>query len=406
MCEAEKRVIFQNAVDRRLSGLRENPFLAQRIMSAEKGEIKVKKKLTMSMVLVIVLLLIAVTALAVALLSPKEIVEQVAVPMAQNSEQANYTYEELKELITTLNENGITLDEGSTLMKAFQSGHGYWEQSTIREICLAAFGEDEGAWTIEQKHWYGEMMVAIGSWGMNISLIPEQGDLTIDQAHALGANALKDAFDVDLPVESDETWIIYESFYVGLDLETNSYPPEKACWSFNYIDRSTGNMLYSVSFDRSGNNIGTSQYKNTTADSAVDFSELLYPGEKAAMEQYGNIMYFWPDEVKAEVYGDEYTTPSREEYEKALKIAEDAIRKEYGEDALTQLGEYEVGFMHRRIDDRAEANRFQLDWDFMFSTDTEYISDGYRVKFVQLLFTDGTEEIRELSVGPANMGNG
>ena len=124
------------------------------------------------------------------------------------------------------------------------------------------------------------------------------------------------------------------------------------------------------------------------------------------MEQYGNIMYFWPDEVKAKVYGDEYTTPSREELEKALKIAEDAIRKEYGEDALTRLGEYEVGFMHRRIDDRVEGNRFQMDWDIMFSTDTQYISDGYRVKFVILLFTDGTEEIHELSVGPANMGNG
>ena len=117
-------------------------------------------------------------------------------------------------------------------------------------------------------------------------------------------------------------------------------------------------------------------------------------------------MYFWPDEVKAEVYGDDYSTPSNEEYEKALKIAEDAIREEYGEDALTRLGEYKVGFMHRRIDDRAEGNRFQLDWDFMLSTDTEFISDGYRVKFVQLLYTDGAEEILELSVGPANMGNG
>ena len=142
MREAEERMIFQNAVDRRLSGLQENPFLAQRIMNAEKGEIKVKKKLTLSMVLVIALLLIAVTALAVALLSPKEIVEQVAVPVAQNNDQENYTYEELADLIRTLNENGITLDEGSKIVQAFQAGHGYWEGDTIKEICRAAFGED------------------------------------------------------------------------------------------------------------------------------------------------------------------------------------------------------------------------------------------------------------------------
>ena len=73
MREAEERMIFQNAVDRRLSGLQENPFLAQRIMNAEKGEIKVKKKLTLSMVLVIVLLLIAVTALAAGIIFAKRV---------------------------------------------------------------------------------------------------------------------------------------------------------------------------------------------------------------------------------------------------------------------------------------------------------------------------------------------
>ena len=73
MREAEEREIFQNAVDRRLSGLQENSFLAQRIMNAEKGEIKVKKKLTLSMVLVIVLLLIAVTALAAGIIFAKRV---------------------------------------------------------------------------------------------------------------------------------------------------------------------------------------------------------------------------------------------------------------------------------------------------------------------------------------------
>ena len=40
-----------------------------------------------------------VTALAVALLSPKEVVEQVAVPIAQNNDQANYSYGEGESLI-------------------------------------------------------------------------------------------------------------------------------------------------------------------------------------------------------------------------------------------------------------------------------------------------------------------
>lgn len=51
-----------------------------------------KKRLTLSMVLVIVLMLISVSAMAVALLSPKEVVEQIAVPIAQHNGQANYSY--------------------------------------------------------------------------------------------------------------------------------------------------------------------------------------------------------------------------------------------------------------------------------------------------------------------------
>ena len=78
-----------------------------------------KKRLTLSMVLVIVLMLIAVSAMAVALLSPKEVVEQIAVPIAQHNGQAN-SYEELKELITALNESGNKLDEDSKIMHAFR----------------------------------------------------------------------------------------------------------------------------------------------------------------------------------------------------------------------------------------------------------------------------------------------
>ena len=254
MREAEEREIFQNAVDRRLSGLQENPFLAQRIMNAEKGEIKVKKKLTMSMVLVIVLILIAVTALAVALLSPKEIVEQVAVPVAQSNDQENYTYEELADLIRTLNENGITLDEGSTLMQAFQSGHGYWEKNTIDEICYASFGKDQGAWTLEQKHWYGEMMVAIGVSNQNIWLLPEEGEITKEQARNLAADTLQKAYGIELPTESNETWIVSELLQMGWNEEKQLLERDLAEWEIWYINRSTGNMDYSVSFNRFGNN--------------------------------------------------------------------------------------------------------------------------------------------------------
>ena len=139
----EERI--QHSLNAELSGLRTTSYQRDQFFENATGGYKVKKKISMAAVLVAALLLITVTALAVALLSPKEVVEQVAVPIAQNNDQANYSYDELKELISTLNENGITLDEGSRLMQAFSTGHGYWEREAIREICLSAYGENEGA---------------------------------------------------------------------------------------------------------------------------------------------------------------------------------------------------------------------------------------------------------------------
>ena len=42
----------------------------------------------------------------------------------------------------------------------------------------------------------------------------------------------------------------------------------------------------------------------------------------------------------------------------------------------------------------------------MFSTDPVFLSDGYRVQFVQFLYSNGRDEFDELSVETANMGNG
>ena len=84
MREDLNRAKMHQAIDSTLSGLNGDPWLFQRISArAAEGELKVRKKLSAGLVLAIVILLIAVTALAVALLSPKEVVEQVAVPMAQ-----------------------------------------------------------------------------------------------------------------------------------------------------------------------------------------------------------------------------------------------------------------------------------------------------------------------------------
>ena len=413
MREAEERMIFQNAVDRRLSGLQENPFLAHRIMNAEKGEIKpMKKKLTLSMVLVIVLLLIAVAALAVALLSPKDIVEQVAVPVAQNNDQENYTYEELADLIRTLNENGITLDEGSKMMKAFQARHGYWEADTIKEICLAAFGDD--SWTPEQRYWYGEMMVAIGAWNHNAYFLPKEDELQEKEARILAVQVLKNTYNVDLPSESNDSWTVTSA--LGEESETGI-----PSWFVTFIPNSDDYELhgYTITFDLHGENAQPDRLVKINEEmdeSTVEkYKEIQanFEKEKQVTSEYGEVMHFWPDEVKVEVYGGlyglPYAIPDQDEYAVALEDAKRFITEKYGADALDKLGDYKVGYLFQKLDDEedVETKATQLMWDIMFTTDPEFLSDGYRVQFQRVIEHEtGEEKIYDVIVEHANLGSG
>ena len=248
----EERI--QHSLNAELSGLRTTSYQRDQFFENATGGYKVKKKISVVAILVAALMLFTVTALAVVLLSPKEIVEQVAVPTAQSNEQENYTYEDLQNLLQTLNENGITLDEGSTLMQAFKAGHGYWERDTIDEICRTAFGRNQGIWTLEQKHWYGEMMKAIGAWGINIWLLPEGEEISLSEARALAVKTLKDAYGAELPAESNEDWEVYETFELAWQPETDSYPRENAQWTVWFSRRNGGSLSYDVTFDRFGQN--------------------------------------------------------------------------------------------------------------------------------------------------------
>ena len=66
---------IRGAVDARLSGLRENPHMAQRVITQAKGEAqgkaKGKKKMSVGFVLLMALLLAAAAVLCVFLLRPK-----------------------------------------------------------------------------------------------------------------------------------------------------------------------------------------------------------------------------------------------------------------------------------------------------------------------------------------------
>lgn len=173
MREAEEREIFQNAVDRRLSGLQENPFLAQRIMNAEKGEIKVKKKLTLSMVLVIVLLLIAVTALAAGIIFAKR------VPATEIADQALLKTYGITAQMQSMFIRETAAGEGETIVVTYEGKENLAyvlgkytvivDGQTVKNICWSHDGEDTSG-GLEASAWGKDQLDEI------LRIDPETGE--------------------------------------------------------------------------------------------------------------------------------------------------------------------------------------------------------------------------------------
>ncbi len=144
-----------------------------------------------------------------------------------------------------------------------------------------------------------------------------------------------------------------------------------------------------------------------------DELQARFEKERQAVSEYGEVMHFWPDEVKVEIYsrryGLPYAIPEPEEYAAALKDAERFIAEEYGADALDKLGDYKVGYLFQKLDDEdnIETKATRLMWDIMFTTDPEFLSDGYRVQFQRVINHEtGEENIVDVIVEHANLGSG
>ena len=300
MDEKKLREQVRYAIDTHSPAYSPDPYMVQRVLHASKsgGRVIVKNKLSVGFVLLLVFMLMSLTALAVALLTGTQIIEQVAVPMAQENDtemytQESYTHEELVQLIQTLNENGITLDEDASIMRALRNGQGYWEEEVLMAICREAFGGNFSTWSIEEKHWFDNMTVQIGFKEKNPYRIPGEGDMTIPEAKTHAAQLLKDEYGAELPAESDEKWVLWEWFYEAWTDIDGFHPAE---WKFEYVNRKTNVMEYSVSFDQTGN--------------LLDIAEAGFHGELTSFDSYDMAdRYFkdkygsrsdWPIEAWAE----------------------------------------------------------------------------------------------------------
>lgn len=288
---------IQQSLNAELSGLRTSDAQRERLYRSAIGRYRVRRRLTAGWVLALALMLLAVGAVAAVLLTHAEIIERFAVPMALENDAGavneSYSHEELAEIIAVLSENGITLEEDTQIMRALESGQGYWEEETLMAICREAFGGIFYTWSIEEKHWFETMTVRIGFKEKNPYRIPGEGDMTIPEAKAHAAALLRDAYGVALPVESDETWDLVEWFYESWTDEDGVHPE---AWRFEYENKATHVTEYEVSFDRAG---GLLEIDESSFHGEVSAFASFWEADDYFSNKYGAVSA-WPLEAWAE----------------------------------------------------------------------------------------------------------
>ena len=287
----EQRI--QNSLNAELSGLNTTSWQRNQFYENATGGNKVKRKLTYSLVLVIVMLLIAATALAVVLLSPKEVVEQVAVPMAQQNDrdwriETDFTPDELAAFIRECNENGIDLDENNAIMEAIRNGKGYNEEETIMAVCRVAFGGNFGEWTIAEQHWFQDVMVAIGWADENYIVLPGPDDLTEEDARSRLIDAIRNEYGTQLALD-DRAQFATELSYNSVS-ETNDTAWILVC----HPKYENAEAYYTASLDKRGNviEVHTVDYgRPSTAEEVLTFTlteeEAVHIAAEAIRQQTG-----------------------------------------------------------------------------------------------------------------------
>lgn len=173
MNETMLREKVHRAVDNHCAHLRDDYWLAQRVIAMareqERNEQpekmpKRRSKLSVGLIVAIVLTLMSVTAVAAVVLSARQIVEETAIPMAQDTEGDRYTLEDTNLLVQLAKENGLVLSDNAmaSITAAGEIGEGYWKEELLMAMAKAEFGDAPERWTLEQQKWFDDVCVAIG----------------------------------------------------------------------------------------------------------------------------------------------------------------------------------------------------------------------------------------------------
>lgn len=208
MEDRKNRQAVQRALDTALSGIQEDPWMAQRVLRIvhDKGGIVVKKRLSVGFILVLILLTSSIAALAWTL--SRSFFEETAQLQFSGGYYDDWNVTEKQQMMDILVEHGLMNKADVPITEeaidTFMIGRygvdgrsdviGLW---TILEKELGAFE----TWSMEDQAWYTQMLIDSGlqtaESDESVYALPQAQDIQPDEALAIAKAAICKAFALD-----------------------------------------------------------------------------------------------------------------------------------------------------------------------------------------------------------------
>ena len=326
---------IREALDRNLSGLHVTGQQHRMMMDTITGGIYMKKKFSVGLVVMAALLCLSVTAVAATIMN--RMFEQVIDMEVENGAFSTWSYEDRLRLIELLSENGwvfpddpfrklsdgqTTAEEKNAIVTSLLTDALGREDAISHIVIIEQVKGPMSTWSVEDKAWYSDYLrskrLLLDSWR---DVLPEERDLSVEEAVQIAAEALCAAFQMD----AAELQLLMTDVSFFVDKE-HSEPR----WSIAFQTDPFGAPEYTVLLTRSGELTEDERLGILTPEhDAVRRSLPEEPTDIELLEAEKGPSDFWSLEDKAACLGEENGLPANDDIrpEEAVRIATEAVRE-------------------------------------------------------------------------------
>ena len=315
---------IREALEANLSGVSVSQRRHREMIDTITGGKTMKRKWSVGLVLALALLALSVTAVAATLIN--RTFEQVIDMEVENGPIFTWSYDEKLRLVTLLSEDGWAFPAETLALLNDEQASVSVKDAAITQLITEALGREDAVshidiiervkgpmttWSLEDRAWYSDFIRAridvLDAWH---DILPEEGDLTPEQAVQIAKDALLAALEV---TENE-----LDGMLASVSFFTNGEGMQPR-WMIDFLDDPYGGPEYTVLLTREG---------EVTEDVLLDVYTPEHEAERRSQTTAPDEQQaFWSLEDKAAYIGEENGLPAPDEIreEQAIAIARDAV---------------------------------------------------------------------------------